>query len=130
MTKSESAWLRCVELVDDEAAYANAYEAFQKAQAEEVDHTDPITGKPTSKPPAAPRRGRGRPSNRERAGLEMLDRDPDENPVPRWVAKVDIFRIAATGKAPRGVPRRVREELFDIAQRLRFVRASKIRPAF
>jgi hypothetical protein len=130
MTKSESAWLKCVELADDEAAYPAAYEAFHAAQAEEDDPIDPISGNRTSEPQEAPRRGRGRPSNRERAGLEALDQDPDEKPVPRWVAKVDIFRIAATGKAPRGIPGKVREELLDIAQRLRFVRASKARPAF
>jgi hypothetical protein len=42
-----------------------------------------------------------------------------------------LFSIAATGKAPRGIPAKVRDELLDIAQRLQWVRASKaIRSAF
>jgi hypothetical protein len=130
MTKSESAWMRCVEAVDDDAKYATAYAAFQAAVKEEGHPIDPATGKPTSEPPAAPRRGRGRPSNQERSGLEALDQDPVEKPVPRWVESLDLFKVAATGKAPRGIPKKVRDELLDIAQRLRFVRASKIRSAF
>jgi hypothetical protein len=130
MTKSESAWLRCAELVDDDAKYPAAYEASVAAQAEEGDPTDPVTGNRTSRPPAAPRRGRGRPSQKDRSGLEMLDRDPREKPVPKWIEKIDLFAVAAGSRMPRSVPRRVREELRDIAQRLRFVRASKARPAF
>jgi hypothetical protein len=131
MTKSESAWMACVEAVDDEAKYATAYAAFQAAQAEEDDPTDPVSGKPASKPPAAPRRGRGRPSNRERAGLEMLDQDPDERPVPGWIEKIDIFAIAAGARIPKGVPRRVRAEIQDIASRLAWVRSHRpIRSAY